>query len=92
MDKEKEQGNVDSELRLLNFPKPKEDEPTGNKEYNINVVFTSGKTIQILCCGFVPMLDVGVGLLGFWSDSSDAIHTILNCNKVDFMDIEEREV
>ena len=92
MDKEKEQGNVDSKLRLLNFPKPKEDEPTGNKEYNINVVFTSGKTIQIICCGFVPMLDVGVGMVGFWSNHSEDIHTILNFSKVDFVDIEKREV
>jgi len=91
MDKEKEQGNVDTNIHLLKFP-PKPEEHQEHQEYNINVVFSSGKTIQIICCGFVPMLDVGVGMVGFWSNHSEDIHTILNFSKVDFVDIEKREV
>jgi len=92
MDKEKEQGNVDSKFKLLNFPKPEEDTLAKLPEFNINAVFSSGKTIQIICSGFLPMPEVGIGIVGFWSGKTEAIHTILNCNKIDFLDIEEREV
>jgi|TARA_R110002051_G_scaffold54790_1_gene102404 hypothetical protein len=92
MDKEKEQGNVDSKFKLLNFPKPEEEVSEVLPEYNINAVFSSGKTIQIICSGFIPMPEVGIGIVGFWSGNTEAIHTILNCNKIDFLDVEEREV
>ena len=92
MDKEKEQGNVDSKFKLLNFPKPEEEVSEVLPEYNINAVFSSGKNIQIICSGFMPMPEVGIGIVGFWSGNTEAIHTILNCNKIDFLDIEEREV
>ena len=92
MDKEKEQGNVDSRFKLLNFPKTDDKVPPILPEYSINVVFSSGKSIQIICSGFMPMPEVGTGIVGFWSGQSEAIHTILNCNKIDFLDIEEREV
>tara|TARA_R100000963_G_C4555218_1_gene46422 strand:- start:31 stop:282 length:252 start_codon:yes stop_codon:yes gene_type:complete len=83
---------VDSKFKLLNFPKTDEKEPPALPEYNITAVFSSGKSIQIICSGFMPMPEVGIGIVGFWSGNTEAIHTILNCNKIDFLDVEEREV
>tara|TARA_R100000995_G_C3446730_1_gene106036 strand:- start:59 stop:331 length:273 start_codon:yes stop_codon:yes gene_type:complete len=90
MDKEKEKGNVDSKFRLLNFPKQPEEEDL--QEYRVNVVFSSGKTIVVFCCGFVPMSDLGSGFIGFWSEHSQDMHTIINFNQVEFIDIEKSEV
>ena len=93
MDKEKEQRTVDSKFELLKFPKEEEDisnyPPT---MYEISVVFSTGKNLEMVCAGFAPMEHIGKDMIGFYSGDSTSVHTIVNCKKIDFMDIEEVEI
>jgi|TARA_R110002020_G_scaffold128247_1_gene287479 hypothetical protein len=93
MDKEKGQGDVDTKFELLNFPEPPEEQQEVPTTYEVTVTFTTGKVITIFCSGFSPMEHFGKSIVGFYNgESSSNVHTILNCSKIDFMDIEEREV
>ena len=93
MDKENEQGDVDTKFKLLNFPENPEEkeEPETRPVYEVTVNFSTGKAITIICEVFAPMEHFGKNIIGFYSGDT-SVHTILNCNKIDYMDIEVREI
>ena len=92
MDKEKEQGDVDSKLKLIKFPEPEENSIDIPTMYEVNIVFSKGKQLSIFCSGFAQMENLGKDMIGFYSGDASSVETILNASNIDYMDIVEVEI
>tara|TARA_R110002020_G_scaffold461981_1_gene681224 strand:- start:466 stop:723 length:258 start_codon:yes stop_codon:yes gene_type:complete len=85
---------VDSKFKLLNFPEPKEKEPEDTHTmYEVTIAFSTGKNLTVFCTGFTAMEHLGSNMIGFSSGIAEtSVDTIVNCSKIDYMDIDEVEI